>query len=114
MNFNKAILAGNLAADPELRHTSSGKAVANFTLAATRRFRDKDDKPLEETIFVDCAAWGKQGEMIAQHKRKGDNILVEGCLVMDAWEDKATGQKRSKIKIQVTHCEFGAKRQTQD
>lgn len=109
MNYNKAIIAGHLTADPELRHTASGKAVANFTVATTRRYKDNEGNPAEDTLFMDCAAWGPQGEMVAKHKSKGDNILVEGPLVADQWEDKATGQKRTKIKLSVTSLEFGKK-----
>jgi single-strand DNA-binding protein len=109
MNYNKAIIAGHLTADPELRYTPSGKSVANFTVAATRRFRDADDNPKEDTLFMDCAAWGKLGEMIAKHKAKGENILVEGHLTADQWEDKETGQKRTKIKLLVQSVEFGKK-----
>lgn len=109
MNYNKAIIAGHLTADPDLRYTASGKAVANFTVAVSRRFKDGEGNPAEDTLFLDCAAWGQQGEMIAKHKGKGENILVEGQLVADQWEDKTTGQKRTKIKLSVTACEFGKK-----
>ena len=109
MNYNKAIIAGHLTADPDLRYTASGKAVANFTIAATRRTKDAEGNPREETLFLDCSVWGNQAESVAKHKKKGDNLLAEGHLVAEQWEDKATGQKRSKIKLSVNSMEFGRK-----
>jgi single-strand DNA-binding protein len=109
MNYNKAIIAGHLTADPELRYTPSGKACANFTVAATRRYTDPNGEKKEQTLFMDCAAWGAHGEHIKKHKTKGDNLLVEGFLQADQWEDKSTGQKRSKIKLVVEKVEFGKK-----
>jgi single-strand DNA-binding protein len=109
MNYNKAIIAGHLTADPELRYTPSGKACANFTVAATRRYTDPNGEKKEQTLFMDCAAWGAHGEHIKKHKTKGDNLLVEGFLQADQWDDKTTGQKRSKIKLVVEKVEFGKK-----
>lgn len=110
MNYQKTIILGNLTADPELRYTPSGKACANFTVATTRRYTDTEGEKKEQTLFIDCAAWGAHGEHIKKHKTKGDNILVEGFLQADQWEDKTTGQKRSKIKLVVEKVEFGKKR----
>lgn len=109
MNYNKAIIAGHLTADPELRFTPTGKACCNFTVAATRRYTDPQGEKKEQTLFIDCAAWGAQAEHIKKHKAKGDNLLVEGFLQADQWEDKTTGQKRSKIKLVVEKVEFGKK-----
>ena len=109
MNYNKAIIAGHLTADPELRFTPTGKACANFTVAATRRFTDPQGEKKENTLFIDCCAWGAQAEHIQKHKAKGDNLLVEGFLQADQWEDKNTGQKRSKMKLVVEKVEFGKK-----
>lgn len=109
MNYNKAIIAEHLTANPELRYTPKGRACCNFTLAATRRFTDPEGEKKEQTLFIDCAAWGSHGEHINKHKVKGDNILVEGFLQADQWEDKATGQKRSKLKLVIEKVEFGKK-----
>lgn len=109
MNYNKAIIAGHLTANPDLRYTPKGKACCNFTVAATRRYTDTEGEKKEQTLFIDCAAWGPHGEHIKKHKVKGDNILVEGFLQADQWEDKTTGDKRHKIKLVVEKVEFGKK-----
>jgi single-strand DNA-binding protein len=112
MNYNKAIIIGHLTADPELRYTPSGKACANFTIASSRRFRDGEGGTKEHTLFLECVVWGERAEIVAKHKRKGDNVLCEGHLLTDHWEDKATGQKRTKIKLNVASMEFGKKATT--
>lgn len=105
-NFNKVMLMGNLTRDPELRHLPSGMAVAAMGLAVSRRYKDKDGQTQEETTFVDCDAWGRTGEMISQYFQKGRPILIEGRLRLDEWQDKTTGDKRSKLKVVVENFYF--------
>lgn len=105
-NFNKVILAGNLTRDPELRYTPKGTAIARIGLAINRRFAGEDGQPREETTFVDVDAFGKQAETIGQYLRKGRPILIEGRLKLDQWDDKQTGQKRSKLGVVMESFQF--------
>jgi single-strand DNA-binding protein len=105
-NFNKVILAGNLTRDPELRYTPKGTAIARIGLAINRRFAGEDGQPREETTFVDVDAFGKQAETIGQYLRKGRPILIEGRLRLDQWDDKQTGQKRSKLGVVMESFQF--------
>ena len=98
-SFNKVILVGNLTRDPELRYTPSGTAIAKLALAVNRSWRTETGETREEVTFVDVDAFGKQAETIGQYLRKGRPILVEGRLKMDQWEDKQTGQKRSRLGV---------------
>jgi single-strand DNA-binding protein len=105
-NFNKVILAGNLTRDPELRYTPKGTAIARIGLAINRRFAGEDGQMREETTFVDVDAFGKQAETIGQYLRKGRPILIEGRLRLDQWDDKQTGQKRSKLGVVMESFQF--------
>lgn len=111
MSFNRVILQGNLTRDPEIRSAGADNKVANFGIAVNRRWKDSAGQPQEDVTFVDCTAWGKRGEAIGQYFHKGEPILVEGELRMDQWDDKTTGQKRSKLLVNVTQFAFvGGKR----
>ena len=105
--FNKVIVAGNLTRDPELRYTSTGRAVARISLAVNRKWRDPESgESKEEVTFVDVDAWGKQGEVIGQYLKKGRPILIEGRLKLDTWEDKQTQQKRSRLGVVLESFTF--------
>ena len=104
--FNKVIIAGNLTADPELKYTPKGTAIARLRLAVNRSYKTDTGESREEVTFVDVDAWGQQGETISQFLRKGRPILVEGRLKMDTWDDKATGQKRSKLGVVLESFTF--------
>ncbi len=104
-NLNRVMLMGNLTRDPELRYTNSNMAVINFGLAINRRWRNQAGDQQEETVFVDCEAWGKQAETINQYLKKGRPVYLEGRLKLDQWEDKE-GQKRSKLKVVVEGFQF--------
>jgi single-strand DNA-binding protein len=93
--------------DAELRDAGSSK-VAKFTIATTSYFRKADGTKGKEVTFVPCEAWDSGGETIAQHIKKGHKILIEGELKMDTWEDKATGAKRSQMKVRVSTFEHWA------
>ncbi|HRI83355.1 MAG TPA: single-stranded DNA-binding protein [Opitutaceae bacterium] len=105
-NFNKVYLIGNLTRDPELRVTPKGTAICQFGLAVNRQFKDESGAMRDETTFVDIEAWGKQGETIAKYCTKGRPLFVEGRLKFDQWEDKTSGQKRSKLKVVLEGFQF--------
>ena len=98
-SLNKVFLAGRLTRDPELRYTPSGAAVCKLGLAVTRYFKGRDGEKKEETLFVDVNVWEKTAEYCGQRLKQGRPILVEGQLRSSSWEDKSTGQKRTKIDI---------------
>lgn len=104
--FNKVILMGNLTRDPEVRTTPSGQSVANFSLAVNRTWRDANGQNQEAVSYIDCVAWGKAGEIIAQYMQKGRALLVSGRLDQRSWDDKETGGKRSKIEVVVEDFNF--------
>ena len=105
-SFNKVILMGNLTRDPELRYTPSGTAIAKMGLAVNRVWRDSEGQQKEEVTFVDVDAFGKQAETIGQYMQKGRPILVEGRLKLDQWEDKNTGQNRSRLGVVLERFTF--------
>ena len=99
-SFNKVILVGNLTRDVELRHTPGGTAVADVGMAVNRTWFDKEtDTKKEETTFVDVTLWGRTAEVAAEYLSKGRPVLIEGRLQLDQWDDRETGQKRSKLKV---------------
>ena len=104
--FSKAIITGNLTRDPELRTTPNGASVCSFSVAVNRVFRDSSGNQQEQVSFIDCSAWGKLGEMIGQYAKKGAGVLVSGRLDQRTWEDKNTGQKRSRVEIVVEDFNF--------
>lgn len=97
-SLNKVMLIGNLTRDPEIRYTPKGNAVADVAIAINRRYR-VEDEVREETTYVDITFWGRQAETAAQYLKKGRPIFVEGRLQLDSWEDKNTGQKRSRLRV---------------
>ncbi len=105
-NFNKVILAGNLTRDPELRYTPQGTAIAKIGLAINRRYTGQDGQTKDETTFVDVDAFGKQAEVIGQYLKKGRPVLIEGRLKLDQWDDKTTGQKRSRLGVILESFQF--------
>lgn len=98
-SFNKVILAGNLTRDPEMRYTPKGTAIASLSIAVNRRWSGEDGQQREEVTYVDVEAFGKQAETINQYLKKGGGLLVEGRLRLDQWDDKQTGQKRSRLGV---------------
>lgn len=105
-SFNKVILVGNLTRDPDLRYTPKGMAIAKIGLAVNRRWTADGGEQREETTFVDVDAFGKQAETISQYMRKGSPMLIEGRLRLDQWEDKQTGQKRSRLGVVLEGFQF--------
>jgi len=105
-NLNKVMLIGNLTRDPELRFTPKGTAVADIAIAINRIWNNEAGQRQEETTFVDVTLWGRQAELAQQYLTKGRGIYVEGRLQMDTWDDKTTGQKRSKLKVIGENLQF--------
>jgi single-strand DNA-binding protein len=105
-SFNKVILIGNLTRDPEMRVTPKGTAICQFGLAINRNYKSGDGEPMQETTFVDCEAWEKRAETISKYCTKGAPLMVEGRLKLDEWEDKQSGQRRSKLKVVVENFQF--------
>lgn len=98
-NLNKVLLIGNLTRDPELRYTPKGTAVADLGLAVNRRVSDGAGNWSDETTFVDVTVWGTTAENAQKFLSKGRGVFIEGRLQLDTWEDKQSGQKRSKLKV---------------
>lgn len=104
-NFNKVLLMGNLTRDVEVRQLPGGGSVANIGLAVNRRFKTQDGQQREEVTFVDCEAWGRTAEVMAQYLAKGRPVFIEGRLRLDQWQDK-DGGNRSKLKVIIENFQF--------
>ena len=111
-SFNKVILLGNLTRDPEVRYTPSGTAVASFAIAVNRRYKQGEETK-DEVSYIDIVVFGKTAENCGQYLNKGDGILVDGRLQQRRWDDKETGQKRSKVEVVAQTVNFMPKRSGQ-
>jgi len=98
-SFNKVMLIGNLTRDPELKYTPKGTAIADIGLAVNRTFTSDNGEKREEVAFIDVTLWGRVAEIVGEYCKKGRPLFVEGRLQLDTWDDKQTGQKRSKLKV---------------
>ena len=105
-SFNKVILIGNLCRDPELKYTPKGTAVCKLSIAVNRKWKTEGGEEREEVTFVDIDAFGRQAETIGQYLKKGRPIMVEGRLKLDTWDDKTTGQKRSRLGVMLESFQF--------
>jgi single-strand DNA-binding protein len=105
MILNDVKIIGNLVNDPEVRFTPKGTPVANFSLASNETYR-VDDEKRQITTFVDVQVWGPSAENFGKLVRKGQEVLVEGALRQDHWEDKQTGQNRSKLYVKAERWQF--------
>src|SRR5512136_814994 len=104
---NKVILVGNLGKDPEVRYTTGGQAVANLRIATSRSWTDKQSgQKKEETEWHDVEVWGKQAEQCGEYLAKGRQVFVEGRLKTDKWQDKQSGQERSRVKVVAESVRF--------
>ena len=100
-NLNKVMLIGNLTRDPEIKYTPKGTAIAAFGLAVNRNYTTESGEKREEVTFIDLEAYARLAEIIGEYCKKGRPIFVEGRLKLDTWDDKQSGQKRSKMKVIV-------------
>ena len=105
-DLNQVVLVGRLTRDPELRYTPQGAAVCDFTVAVNRKYTKKDGEKVEEVAFIDVTSWNRMAEVAAEYLKKGRQVALAGSLVQDRWEDEASGQKRSKIRIQAQSLQF--------
>lgn len=105
-SLNKVMLIGNLTRDPDIRYTPKGTAVAELGLAVNRRYSGEGGERREETTFVDITLWSKLAELAGQYLRKGRSVYIEGRLQLDTWDDKQTGQKRSKLRVIGEEMQF--------
>jgi len=113
-NLNKVMLIGNLTRDPEVRYTPKGTGVTDISLAVNRTWSSEDGQKQEETTFVDITFFGKTAEIIDRYCSKGKPVYVEGRLKLDTWEDKNTGQNRSKMKVVGEQIQFLSSRSADD
>jgi single-strand DNA-binding protein len=98
-NLNRVLLIGNLTRDPEIRYTPKGTAVAEIGIAVNRVFSGEDGEKREEVTFVDVTLWSRLAEIAEQYLKKGRPVFIEGRLQLDSWDDKQTGQKRSRLRV---------------
>jgi single-strand DNA-binding protein len=98
-NLNRVLLIGNLTRDPEIRYTPKGTAVAEIGMAINRVFTGEDGEKREEVTFVDVTLWSRLAEIAEQYLKKGRPVFIEGRLQLDSWDDKQTGQKRSRLRV---------------
>jgi single-strand DNA-binding protein len=105
-DLNRVFLMGRLTRDPELRYTAGGSAVTDLGVAINRSWTNKDGERREEAVFVDVTVWNRQAETCCQYLKKGRSIHVEGFLRMDTWDDRTTGEKRSKLRVEADRIQF--------
>jgi single-strand DNA-binding protein len=98
-SYNKVMLMGNLTRDPEVRYTPKGSAVADLAIAVNRSYTADNGEKREEVTYVDVVLWARLAEIASQYLKKGSPVFIEGRLQMDSWEDKQTGQKRSRLRV---------------
>lgn len=98
-SYNKVLLLGNLTRDPEVRYTPKGTAVTDLGIAVNRQYTLDTGEKREEVTFVDVTFWGRTAEVAGEYLKKGRPVFIEGRLQLDTWDDKQTGQKRSKLKV---------------
>ena len=97
---------GNLTRDPEVRVTPKGTALCTFGIAVNRTYKNEAGQQVEEVNFFDIECWGKIAEVIGKFFTKGKPIFIQGRLKLDTWDDKATGTKRSKVKVVLEQFQF--------
>jgi single-strand DNA-binding protein len=96
---NKVILVGNLGRDPEMRSLPSGQPVASFSVATSRRWKDRDGNRQEATEWHNVVCFGKQAEIAGQYLTKGKQVFVEGRIQTRSWDDKTTGEKKYRTEV---------------
>src|SRR5580658_3499099 len=110
-NLNRVLLIGNLTRDPELRYTPKGTAVTEIGLAVNRVYSGEDGEKREEVTYVDVTLWSRLAEIAGQYLKKGRPVFIEGRLQLDSWDDKQTGQKRSRLRVVAENLQLLGSRQ---
>ena len=105
-SVNKVMLLGNLTRDPEIRYTPKGTAVTDLGMAINRIRTGDNGERIEEVTYVDVTLWGRTAELAGQYLAKGRSVFIEGRLQLDQWDDKATGQKRSRLRVVGENMQF--------
>ncbi|HCN27897.1 MAG TPA: single-stranded DNA-binding protein [Verrucomicrobiales bacterium] len=105
-SLNKVMLIGNLTRDPDVKFTPKGSAVCDIGLAVNRVYTNDNGERIEEVTFVDVTLWGKTAELAGKWLYKGRPVFIEGRLQLDTWEDKQSGQKRSKLRVVGEQMQF--------
>ncbi len=105
-SLNKVFLLGNLTRDPDLRALPSGSAVCEFGIAVNRRYTAANGQDVEEPCFVDIVVWGRSAESCKQYLEKGSQVMIEGRLQLDQWEDRNGGGKRSRLRVVAEQVQF--------
>ena len=101
ISINEVRIAGNIVRDPELKYIGNGTPVCSFSVAVSEKFKTKTGETQEKTAYVDVVCWRALAEYIGERAVKGDPVYVSGSLIQEEWEDRATGQKRTKLKVQA-------------
>ena len=105
-NDNKVMLLGNITRDLEVRYTPKGTAVCDLGMAVNRIRTGDNGERIEEVTYVDVTLWGRQAELAGQYLSKGRSVFIEGRLQLDQWDDKQTGQKRSRLRVVGENMQF--------
>ena len=105
-NVNKVMLLGNITRDLEVRYTPKGTAVCDLGMAVNRIRTGDNGERIEEVTYVDVTLWGRQAELAGQYLSKGRSVFIEGRLQLDQWDDKQTGQKRSRLRVVGENMQF--------
>lgn len=114
MAINRVAISGNLTRDPELRQTQGGMAVLTMGVAVNDRAKNQQTGQWEDRAnFVDCTMFGNRAQAVSQYLHKGSKVAIEGKLRWSQWDDRQTGQKRSKLEVVVEELEFMDSRQQQ-
>ena len=98
-SFNRVLLLGNLTRDPEIRYTPKGSAVCDLGIAVNRQYTLENGERREEVTYVDVVLWARLAEIAGEYLKKGRPVFIEGRLQLDTWDDKQSGQKRSKLRV---------------
>lgn len=104
--LNKVMLIGNLGRDPEMRALPSGEQVANFSIATTRKWKDRSGQKQEETEWHNIAVFGRTAEACGQYLTKGKKVYVEGRIRTRSWDDKTTGEKKYRTEVVAESVQF--------
>lgn len=113
-NVNLSVTMGHITRDPELKYTPSGAAVCEFGMAINRNWTNDRGEKQTAVTFIEYKAWQKTAEIVAKYVKKGDSLHVIGSIEQDNWEDKTTGQKRSRHYVRVDGVEFTTKREKEE
>lgn len=113
MAFNQITLLGNFTREVETKYTTGGTAIAAFGMATSHKYTSQSGEKREEVMFIDCEAFGRTAEIISKYCKKGHQVFIQGRLKLDTWEDKQSGQKRSKHKVVVETVQLLNQRERQ-